>query len=79
MKKEKKLVAIGDIHGSSNWKKVVQKEDLNTTILFVGDYFDSFFIPPADQIKNFKEIVKLKLANPESVILIVGNHELHYL
>jgi predicted phosphodiesterase len=79
MKKEKKLVAIGDIHGSSNWKKIIQKEEVDTKVLFIGDYFDSFFIPPDEQIKNFKEIVKLKLANPENVILITGNHDLHYL
>lgn len=79
MKKEKKLIAIGDVHGSSIWKKVVQKEDLNTKILFIGDYFDSFFIPPVEQIQNFKEIVKLKLADPEMIVLLMGNHELHYL
>ena len=36
-----KLVAIGDIHGRDIWKQIVETEQPNT-VVFVGDYFDSF-------------------------------------
>lgn len=77
--KQKKMVAIGDIHGSPNWKQVVKAEKENIGILFIGDYFDSFYIPGTDQIENFKQIVKFKLDNPERVVMLTGNHDIHYL
>ena len=50
-----KLIAIGDIHGRDIWKQIVETEQPDT-VVFVGDYFDSFNIPGIDQIHNFKNI-----------------------
>lgn len=74
-----KLIAIGDIHGRDTWKQIVEKEQ-PTTVVFVGDYFDSFDIPGIDQIHNFKNIIQWKLDNPQcKVVLLVGNHDFHYM
>ena len=73
-----KLVAIGDIHGRDIWKQILDKEQPDT-VVFVGDYFDSFDIPGLDQIYNFQNIIHWKLNNPQcQVIMLVGNHDHHY-
>ena len=59
-----KLVAIGDIHGRDIWKQIVETEQPNT-VVFVGDYFDSFDIPGKTQIDNFKNIIQWKHDNPQ--------------
>jgi len=73
-----KTVFIGDIHGRSIWKKIIQQEDPDR-IVFLGDYFDSFDIPGIDQIHNFKEIVEFKKSSEKEVVLLIGNHDLHYM
>lgn len=75
-----KWLAIGDIHGLSIWKDIVNKEIDNTNkIIFVGDYFDSFDIDMPTQIENYKDILELKKSYPDKVILLTGNHDIHYL
>ncbi len=76
---ENKMVIIGDIHGRSLWKNIVQQHP-NDEIVFVGDYFDSKeYISAHTQIQNFNEIAAFKKANPERVTLLFGNHDFHYL
>jgi hypothetical protein len=73
-------IAIGDIHGRTDWKQIVEIELHKVDrIIFVGDYFDSFTIPMLDQIKNFNEIVKFAREYPDKVVLLIGNHDYHYL
>ena len=67
---------IGDIHGRTSWKELVQDECIN---IFVGDYFDPYdAIPHELLLQNFKDILSYKTLHPESVLLY-GNHDLHYL
>lgn len=73
------IVAIGDIHGRDIWKRIVEQEIHATREIFVGDYMDSYVVPPATQIKNLCEILEYKRENPERVVLLVGNHDFHYL
>jgi hypothetical protein len=74
-----KLVAIGDIHGRDIWQQIVEQEQ-PTTVVFVGDYFDSFDIPGKTQIDNFKNIIQWKHDNPQcKVVLLIGNHDFHYM
>lgn len=82
-----KTLVIGDIHGRSIWKQIVQKENADR-VIFLGDYFDSRDVPGIDQIHNFKEIVEYKetaFTNEDKddqhktdVILLIGNHDYHY-
>lgn len=75
-----KIVAIGDIHGRDIWRRILDKEIKSTdTIVFMGDYFDSFNINVEDQIENFKAILNLKITSPDNIKLLIGNHDFHYM
>lgn len=75
-----KILVISDIHGRNNWINIVNNNINNVDkIVFLGDYFDSFNIQPFEQIVNFKEIIKLKQQYLDKVILLLGNHDYHYL
>lgn len=72
-----KLIALGDTHGFSTWKKVVNRESFDK-LLLIGDYFDSFTVKTEDQINNFLDIIEFKKSRPDDVILLIGNHDHHY-
>lgn len=73
-----KILAIGDIHGRKTWERFVNT-DLYDKIIFIGDYFDSFDIPGNKQIENFSKIMELKMNHYDKVVLLIGNHDFHYL
>ena len=72
-----KTVVIGDVHGRSLWKLIVNQENPDR-VIFIGDYFDSFEISGVEQIQNFKEIIEYKEKSGKEVIMLVGNHDHHY-
>lgn len=73
-----RIIAIGDTHGRSFWKLIKEKEKWDKFI-FIGDYFDTHeTISPELQQINFKEICEFKEANPDKVVLLIGNHDEHY-
>lgn len=72
-----KIIQLGDIHGRGFWETV--KKHKTDRFIFVGDYFDSFDINFFTQMENFKEIIKFKRSNPDKVVLLLGNHDYHYL
>lgn len=76
-----KICAIGDIHGRNIWEKIVLIENpMVDKWVFIGDYFDSRDgLTTLDQIENFKKILKFKEENPDKVVLLIGNHDFHYL
>lgn len=73
-----KTIAIWDIHGRDVWHQILDQDyDL---AIFMGDYFDTKDnISYEAQKENFKEILRLKKAHPEKYILLIGNHDYHYL
>ena len=73
-----KTVIIGDTHGRSIWKLIVNQEQDADRIIFIGDYFDSFEISGVEQIQNFKEIIEYKKTSGKEVIMLIGNHDHHY-
>lgn len=74
-----KVVIIGDIHGRTIWKNIVEKEG-KATYIFLGDYFDPYENYSAEHlINNFKEILTFKEQNYRDVNLLVGNHDLSYI
>ncbi len=73
----KKLVILGDIHGNPIWKQIIQKhKNEDVMYIFIGDYFDSFIYNTEEQCNNFLDIIAFKEANPNKVVLLVGNHDL---
>jgi len=76
----KKLI-VPDIHGEQS---IVSKiKDCRIIefekIVFQGDYWDSFNIKFPEQLSTFKGILKLKENFPDKVVLLLGNHDIHYL
>src|SRR5579859_3883906 len=72
-----KIITIGDIHGRDYWKEVDPNQ--YDKIIFVGDYVDQF--PPMTDktiLENLKDIIEFKMAYPDKVVLLLGNHDLQY-
>lgn len=76
-----KICVIGDIHGRSRWKEIVEGERNVDLFIFLGDYVSTHEsnITPTIQIDNLLEILAFKEENPEKVILLRGNHDMQHL
>lgn len=79
----KRTIVLGDTHGRTNWKDIVNQESSESykpQFIFIGDYFDTHDdVPARQQMDNFLEIVEFKRNNPHDVVLLFGNHDFHYL
>ena len=74
-----KILVLGDIHGRTIWKDIIEKEQPDKTI-FLGDYVSTHhLITEEQQIENLKEILEYKDLYPDNVILLRGNHDLQHL
>lgn len=75
-----KILINPDIHGRVFWKYSIEYKDEFDKIIFLGDYLDAY--SPDLLLKeedNFKEIIQFKKDNPDKVILLLGNHDCHYI
>jgi hypothetical protein len=73
-----KTIVLGDIHGRTIWKEILEKENPEMAI-FIGDYVDTHDnISGAQQLHNLQNIIDFKLSHQKEVILLVGNHDHHY-
>lgn len=72
-----KIITIGDLHGKDCWKQIVSTQ--YDKIVFIGDYVDSVDKRSEDIVENLKAIIAFKLQQSEKVILLIGNHDIHYL
>ena len=76
-----KILVIPDVHGRQFWKQAVASGEYDK-VIFLGDYLDPY---PDEQIDeqtakdNFKEILSYYDQHPDKVVLLLGNHDLHYL
>lgn len=74
-----KVLALGDTHGRSDWKQITANEKFDK-IVFSGDYFDTHDnISVKVQRDNFSDIIKYKRDNMDKVVLLIGNHDYHYM
>lgn len=72
-------IVLGDIHGLRIWKKIVDKHS-DCSFVFLGDYLDPYEEPDLKALlDNLKEIIEFKKADPKKVVLLLGNHDLHYM
>ena len=78
----KKILVIPDKHGRPFWKNAVSEfENKVEKIIFLGDYLDPYpdeGITRKDAIRYFEEIRDYKINNSDKVVLLLGNHCLHY-
>jgi predicted MPP superfamily phosphohydrolase len=70
-------IVIGDIHGRDNWQEINVKN--YDKVVFIGDYVDSHTLSDFAILENFKKIISLKKRHPDKVVLLLGNHDVHYL
>ena len=76
-----KILIIPDIHGRDFWKKPCYNWDKQ--IIFLGDYHDPYYyISNRTSLLNLRElsnfVINRNKDNPNSVICLLGNHELPY-
>lgn len=80
MKKDIQLLIVPDVHGRDFWRKPVLSHP-DMPVVFLGDYLDQYgeeHIHDDQAISIFKEIIALKRARPESVHVLLGNHDMAY-
>lgn len=71
-----KILILGDIHGRTIWKEIIEKENPDK-VIFLGDYVSTHaLVTEEEQIENLKEILNYKEENWDKVILLRGNHEI---
>jgi len=76
------MIIVPDIHGRDFWKEPVNENLGKEHIVFLGDYLDPYEdeqIAPWEVFPQLEEIVALKIEHPDSVTLLLGNHDVHYL
>jgi len=68
-----RVIFVGDTHGDLEASQIVIKKYLKpgNTIVFLGDYVDR----GAHSAENINYLLSLKLQHPESLFLLMGNHE----
>lgn len=74
------MIIVPDIHGRSFWRDVV-KEHKGEKIIFLGDYTDPYSQEGLFQWNGYlslAEVLDFKKENADSVILLLGNHDLSY-
>lgn len=70
-----KILVLGDIHGKGCWEPIIEKENPDLTV-FLGDYVSTHgLITEKQQIDNLERILQYKEENPDTVILLRGNHD----
>lgn len=75
----KRYLVLGDIHGRTIWKDIIEKENPDK-IIFLGDYVSTHEdISSKQQIDNLENILAYKENNLDNVILLRGNHCVQHL
>lgn len=76
-----KIIAIGDTHGRKTWEQILSQEDNKfDRLVFIGDYFDTWDpFTSQEQVDNFNKIIQYKRSNPDTVSVLLGNHDTQYL
>lgn len=70
-----KVLVLGDIHGRTIWKDIIEEEHPDF-VIFLGDYVSTHDnISSEQQISNLEDIISYKKDHLDSVILLRGNHE----
>jgi hypothetical protein len=74
-----KTISIGDTHGKAIADVVLKIINEHDKFIFMGDYVDSPVIDNLFMKKNLSDIITLKKKYLEKIVLLWGNHDIHYL
>ena len=78
---DERLFIIPDVHGRSFWRDAVKRHP-EGNFIFLGDYLDPYpseEIEDKEAVQGLRDIIQFKKDHPNKVILLWGNHDLHYL
>lgn len=76
-----KVLIIPDVHGRDFWKEPINQIDDYDKVVFLGDYLDPY---PHEEIsfdhavENLQSIILYKIRYPDKIVLLLGNHDMHY-
>ena len=79
--KDIQILIVPDVHGRVFWREPVQSHP-DKPVVFLGDYLDPYgdeHIKDDQAISILKEIISLKRSRPDSVHVLLGNHDLAYI
>lgn len=77
-----KILIVPDVHGRKFWHKAKELIDEVDQVVFLGDYLDPYSregITFEDALKEFEQILEFKEKHSDKVVLLVGNHDMHYI
>lgn len=75
-------LVIPDVHGRVFWKDAKNAITNVDKVIFLGDYLDPYSyegITFEDAVMEFEDILTFKEEYPDKVVLLLGNHDMHYL
>lgn len=75
-----RILAIGDVHGREVLSRF-SPADFDK-IIFIGDYVDTHYESEfTDEmfVENLERILQFRRDHPSRVILLLGNHDIHYM
>ncbi len=82
MKKNKQILIIPDVHGRPFWRYAEEHVGEYDKVIFLGDYVDPYAeegIDPQTALYGLIDILDFYAAHPDKVVLLLGNHDMHYL
>lgn len=77
-----KILIVPDVHGRKFWYKAIEMIDEVDQVVFLGDYLDPYpheGITFEDALIEFGGILAFKEDYPDKVVLLIGNHDMHYM
>lgn len=78
-----KILIIPDVHGRAFWKEATEQYSSECDkIIFLGDMLDPYpdeGITRKQAIRTLEEVIEFKLNNRDKTVLLLGNHDCHYL
>ena len=77
-----KILICPDVHGRKFWHKAIEMIDEVDQVVFLGDYLDPYShegITFEDALTELEGILAFKEDYPDKVVLLVGNHDMHYI
>ena len=77
-----KILIIPDIHSRDFYKDAIGDISMYDKVVFLGDYLDGYpyeGVSNETGFSNLLEIIDFKKKNKDKVVLLLGNHDAHYL
>lgn len=77
-----KILIVPDVHGRSFWHKAEELVNDVDKIVFLGDYLDPYGYEGITfdmALEEFEKILEFKDKYNDKVILLIGNHDCHYI